>query len=119
MECYLECSLKNGKWRLYSETGKLLGCYDDYSTAKRFCDVFNKKTKVVNQKVGFFSENQRKMAYKYTAGQLKKMYKLSEKDLKIVAEKGNEKYLEKVMERHRDVEYAMLFQKTPEFKKRG
>lgn len=66
----------------------------------------------------FFTNKQKSLAFNLKKGELKKRYKKSERDLKITAKSGNEEELAKVMKRHGNYEYAMLFQNTPEFKKR-
>lgn len=66
----------------------------------------------------FFTEDQKMLAYGMSARYLHKNYKKSERDLKTAARSGNEFELAKVMKRHGDFEYAMLFRETPEFKNR-
>lgn len=65
----------------------------------------------------FFTDYQKDLAHCNSAKCLRKAYKKSERDLKKVARCGDEQNLVKVMKQHGDIEYAMLFQKTPEFKK--
>lgn len=63
----------------------------------------------------FFTKKQKEMAL--TKGYLlKREYEISEKDLVEVAKTGNEKCLEKAMSIHHDIEYAMLYTYTPEYK---
>lgn len=64
----------------------------------------------------FFSDYQKYLALETKKSELKKLYKKSERDLKEVAKSGNEVNLAKVMKKHGNIEYAMLYQKTPEFK---
>lgn len=64
----------------------------------------------------FFTEEQKSLAFTMGKGELKKRYKKSEQELKEVAKTGNERNLARVMRKHGKYEYAMLFQKTPEFK---
>lgn len=66
----------------------------------------------------FFTEEQKSLALSMKKGELKKRYKKSERDLKETAKTGNKRNLARVMKRHGNYEYAMLFQKTPEFKER-
>lgn len=64
----------------------------------------------------FFTDYQKSLACKLSKGELRKKYKDSEKELKQVAKTGNEIDLAKVMKKHGIYEYAMLYQKTPEFR---
>ncbi len=64
----------------------------------------------------FFTDYQKSLANKLSKSELRKRYKQSEKELKQVAKTGNEIDLAKVMKKHGNFEYAMLYQKTPEFK---
>ncbi len=66
----------------------------------------------------FFEPKHKRLALSSSPGQLNKAYKKSERVLKKVARCGDEQELAAVMERHRDIEYALLFQKTPNFNKR-
>lgn len=63
----------------------------------------------------FFTKRQKEMAL--TKGYLlEREYELSERDLIKVAKTGNEKQLEKAMSVHHDIEYALLYTYTPEYK---
>lgn len=63
----------------------------------------------------FFTKKQKEMAL--TKGYLlEREYELSERDLIKVAKTGNEKQLEKAMSIHHDIEYALLYTYTPEYK---
>lgn len=64
----------------------------------------------------FFIDYQKNLAYNLKKSELRKKYKASEKELKQVAKTGNEVSLIKAMKKHGNFEYAMLFQKTPEFR---
>ena len=64
----------------------------------------------------FFIDHQPNLDYQLKTGELRKKYKASEKELKQVAKTGNEVSLIKAMKKHGNFEYAMLFQKTPEFR---
>lgn len=66
----------------------------------------------------FFENKHKSLALRMSKGQLKKEYKKSEQELLETAKSGDEKALAEVMKKHGDYEYAMLFQKTPEFKER-
>lgn len=66
----------------------------------------------------FFNRKHKSLAFSYSAGQLKSKYKKSERELLKTAKSGDEKSLAEVMKKHGEYEYAMLFQKTPEFKER-
>lgn len=63
----------------------------------------------------FFTRKQKEMAL--TRGYLlEREYELSERDLIRVAKTGDEKQLEKAMSVHHDIEYALLYTYTPEYK---
>ena len=65
-----------------------------------------------------FSRKQKQLATKNVNSSLRNIYDLSEKRLEICAKKGSRKEMDKAMKLHQDVEYALLYQNTPEFKKR-
>lgn len=66
----------------------------------------------------FFNRKHKSLAFRNSASQLKSKYKKSERELLKTARSGDEKALAEVMKKHGEYEYAMLFQKTPEFKER-
>ena len=68
--------------------------------------------------MGFFSRRQKRLARKYTAGELKSCYHYSENELREAAENGDKKALKRAMKVHGNIEYAMLFRCTPEYSKR-
>lgn len=68
--------------------------------------------------MSFFKKEHKNLA-KLSSSVLKKKYEESEDKLRAVAKTGNEKELKKVMKEHGNIEYAMLFQSTPEFKKKN
>lgn len=68
--------------------------------------------------MAFFSKKQKKLAMLKSEGSLYNSYKRSEHDLKCASTLGNEKFLKQVMKKHRDYEYAMLYQNTPQFQKK-
>lgn len=67
----------------------------------------------------FFTSKHVSLASTKSRSELKREYKKSEKELKQVAKTGNEIALSRVMKRHGVIEYAMLYQKTPNFKRKG
>ena len=67
----------------------------------------------------FFELKHKHLAFSKTAHQLNQAYKKSERALKKSACGGDERELSNVMKQHHDIEYALLFQKTPEFKQKG
>lgn len=71
-----------------------------------------------NAKGGFFTSTQKFLALGCSRAYLLKEYEKSEQELKLVAKTGKEKALAKVMDRHRLIEYALLYQESPEFKSR-
>lgn len=68
--------------------------------------------------MGFFSFNEKRLAKKYSQSTLSRMYKESEAELAKAALNGNISALNKAMKKHHAAEYSLLYQKTPEFKKR-
>lgn len=68
--------------------------------------------------MGFFSRRQKRLARKYTASELKSCYHYSENELKEATESGDKKALKRAMKVHGNVEYAMLYKNTPEYKNR-
>ncbi len=67
----------------------------------------------------FFTSKHVSLASTKSRSELKREYKKSEKELKRVAKTGNETTLSRVMKRHGNIEYAMLYQNTPNFKRKG
>ena len=67
--------------------------------------------------IKFFTDLHKKLAYDNSPLSLMRKYKKSERVLKSVAKSGNEFELSRVMKLHGYYEYALLFQKTPEFLK--
>lgn len=63
----------------------------------------------------FFTKSQKQLALK-KGYFLEREYELSERDLIKVARTGNERELKKCMENHHEIEYAMLFTYTPEYR---
>ena len=64
----------------------------------------------------FFNDYQINLAHSLKKSELRKRYRQSEKELKQVAKTGNDIVLAKVMKKHGNYEYAMLYQQTPEFR---
>lgn len=67
----------------------------------------------------FFSDSQKVLACAESRRELRKKYKKSERELLETAKTGDENALARVMRKHGAYEYALLFQKTPEFKRRS
>ena len=68
--------------------------------------------------MGFFSRRQKRLARNYTASELKDSYHYSENELKEAAASGDKKALKRAMKVHGNVEYAMLYKNTPDYKRR-
>ena len=68
--------------------------------------------------MGFFTARHKKLAKKYTVGELKTGYRDSEIELKLAANDGDKKALKRAMKVHGNFEYALLYTNTPEYKKR-
>lgn len=65
---------------------------------------------------GFFNKKQKDIALKRSEDTLHDDYETSEHFLQDSAKLGDEKLLHSAMAHHHDIEYAYLFQKTPEYK---
>ena len=68
--------------------------------------------------MSFFNIKQKKLALSCDKQSLERAYYCSEDNLKKASLTGDEKWLKKAMKQHGDFEYAMLYQNTPEFKKK-
>lgn len=69
-------------------------------------------------KMAFFKRNQKKLALTCDRQSLERAYHISEDNLKKASQNGDAKWLKTAMKQHGDFEYAMLYQNTPEFKKK-
>lgn len=67
--------------------------------------------------MSFFKRRDKKLAMTSSVV-LRDCYKNTETGLKKAVASGDEKAMKQAMRKHRDVEYAMLYQNTPEFKKK-
>lgn len=67
--------------------------------------------------MSFFKRRDKKLA-KTSSAVLRNCYEYTEIGLKKAVASGDEKAMKQAMRKHRDVEYAMLYQNTPEFKKK-
>lgn len=67
--------------------------------------------------MGFFNKRQKEMAKNTNPYSLLKKYETSENKLLIASQSGDEKEIKKVMKEHHDLEYAMLYSNTPEYKR--
>ena len=77
-----------------------------------------KNSKKEVNKCGVFTLRRKKLAKKYSISELKDGYHYSENELKEAAESGDKKALKRAMKVHGNVEYALLYKNTPEYKKR-
>lgn len=68
--------------------------------------------------MSFFNKKQKQLALNCSRDRLEKAYHISEQNLHKASLSGDEKWLKKAMKQHGNFEYAMLYQNTPEFKKR-
>lgn len=64
----------------------------------------------------FFTDYEKIVAQRNSTCALRKKYKESEKQLLKASRSGSDGMLSKAMESHHLYEYALLYQKTPEFK---
>lgn len=65
-----------------------------------------------------FFNNEHKKLSNLPTDVLKQKYVETELKLQTIAKTGNEKALKEAMKEHGNVEYALLYQKTPEFKEK-
>ena len=63
-----------------------------------------------------YSQKQKRLARQNDYSTLNKAYSISEKFLNYFARKGSKKELDKAMKKHQDIEDALLYQQSPEFK---
>ncbi len=68
--------------------------------------------------MAFFKNIHKRIAIYNSKENLEQAYRLSEENLKKASKSGNEKLLKAAMKEHGNLEYALLYQKTPEFKER-
>lgn len=68
--------------------------------------------------MSFFNKKQKQLALNCSRDRLEKAYHASEQSLRRASLSGDEKRLKKAMKQHGNFEYAMLYQNTPEFKKK-
>ena len=66
----------------------------------------------------FFDEYEKIVAVRNSTCTLRKKYKESEKQLLKASRSGDDKLLLNAMDSHHLYEYALLYQKTPEYKQR-
>lgn len=64
----------------------------------------------------FFSKEQKELALKVDRWRLNNVYEETERELHIVAVRGDDRMLKETMAEHQLVEYALLYQLTPEYK---
>lgn len=64
-----------------------------------------------------YSLKQKRLAKQNDNSTLQKAYAISENQLNYFARKGSNKDLNKAMKQHQDIEYALLYQQSPEFRK--
>lgn len=65
-----------------------------------------------------YSKRQKQLAQNVDRSELKKAYEISERNLNKAALKGSNKDLNLAMKHHQNIEYALLYQQSPEFKKK-
>lgn len=104
-------SIDDDGYCVYEEdTGKMCGHFYSQMKAKEFIE----KQKFKGPK--FFSEEHKVLAHSFSNRELKREYEKTEKELLNVAKSGDEDALKGVMKKHGSIEYAMLYQKTPEYR---
>lgn len=68
--------------------------------------------------MAFFKKTHKKLAVSNSQENLQQAYHRSEQNLQKASSSGNEKWLRDAMKEHGNFEYALLYQNTPEFKKK-
>ena len=68
--------------------------------------------------MAFFTNKHKKLAVKTSRQALQQSYAESEEKLRRASKSGNEKALKQAMKEHGNIEYALLYQSTPEFKEK-
>lgn len=68
--------------------------------------------------MAFFKKIHKQIALNNSKENLEQAYHISEENLKKASKLGNIKKLKVAMKEHGNLEYALLYQKTPEFKER-
>lgn len=66
--------------------------------------------------MGFFNRTHKKIACYNTKSELARAYEQSELDLERASYSGDMKQLKKAMKEHGEIEYALLYKNTPEYK---
>lgn len=66
--------------------------------------------------MAFFSRKQKQLALKTNSKTIKEKYEQTELHLRQCAKNGNERELKKAMAEHRNIEYALLYKNTPEYR---
>ena len=69
--------------------------------------------------MGFFNKTHKKLAQYNSYSQLQQAYEQTEFDLERASYNGDKKALRKAMKEHGNIEYALLYKNTPEFKKKN
>lgn len=67
--------------------------------------------------MNFFDKKQKELSRKSTYAELLRGYKTSEKALERAARTGDDRELHTAMSKHQQYEYALLYRKTPEYKR--
>lgn len=65
--------------------------------------------------MAFFTNEHKKLAINSSREDLQRGYAKSEEKLRQASKTGNERALKEAMKEHGNIEYAMLYQRTPEF----
>ena len=68
--------------------------------------------------MGFFTLRHKRLARKYSVGELKSGCSDSESALRMASYSGDKKALKRAMKVHGNFEYALLYKNTPEYNKR-
>ena len=69
--------------------------------------------------MGFYNKSHKKLAQYNSYLELQQAYEQTEFDLERASYNGDKKALKKAMKEHGNIEYAILYKNTPEFKKKN
>ena len=69
--------------------------------------------------MGFFNKTHKKLALYNSYLEIQQANEQTEFDLERASNKGDKKSLKKAMKEHGNIEYALLYKNTPEFKKKN
>lgn len=67
--------------------------------------------------MGFFKREHKKLA-RASYRDLQESYHITEENLRVAVKSGNEKEMKRAMKEHQQIEYALLYKNSSEYKKK-